>query len=134
MLLSAASALAQGGTTIGISAFWGCSSLTSIIIPNGVTVIEYGTFLHCTNLTSITIPSSVTRIKDVAFMYCPNLTLITNLNPVPIATASDAFDGLLQHLCTLKVPTSAVSTYQNADRWKKFNIVNGGISVTSYEC
>ena len=115
--------------TIGESVFYGCSVLTSIIIPNGVTAIEYGTFFHCTNLTSITIPSSVTKIKDAAFFYCPSLTSITNLNPVPTATSIYAFDGLNQSACTLKVPTIAVSAYKNADRWKKFNIVGGGISV-----
>jgi hypothetical protein len=29
----------------------------------------------------------------------------------------------------LKVPTSAVSTYQNTDKWNKFNIIGGGILV-----
>ena len=51
-------------TSIGEWAFAGCSGLTSIKIPSGITKIEYGTFSGCKGLTSINIPSSVTSIGD----------------------------------------------------------------------
>ena len=54
-------------TTIGSSAFNGCSSLTSINIPNSVTTIGEGTFYGCDSLTSINIPNSVTTIGKDAF-------------------------------------------------------------------
>ena len=57
-------------TSIGGSAFEGCSGLTSITIPNSVTSIGYGAFEDCTGLTSITIPNSVTSIGENAFYYC----------------------------------------------------------------
>ena len=34
-------------TTIGNSAFYGCSGLTSVDIPNSVTTIDYGAFRYC---------------------------------------------------------------------------------------
>ncbi len=57
-------------TSIGNAAFEGCRSLKSIMIPAGVTSIGENTFYGCTALTSITIPESVTLIGDSAFEGC----------------------------------------------------------------
>ena len=64
-------------TSIGGLAFDGCSSLTSITIPEGVTSIGGAAFAGCDNLTAITIPESVTSIGSTAFEYCSSLTSIT---------------------------------------------------------
>jgi len=47
--------IAEGVTSIGSSAFNGCSGLTSITIPAGVTYLDTWAFSSCTNLTSITV-------------------------------------------------------------------------------
>ena len=61
-------------TSIGDSAFAGCSGLTSVTIPWGVTSIGEYTFRGCSSLTSVTIPESVTSIGERAFYGCSNLT------------------------------------------------------------
>ena len=58
------------------TAFYNCTSLTSIIIPNSVTSIEREAFAYCSSLTSINIPDSVTSIGIYAFNNCSSLTSI----------------------------------------------------------
>ena len=62
--------------SIGDSAFWNCSSLTSITIPEGVTSIGDFAFDLCLNLTSITLPNSLTCIGSYGFATT-DLTSIT---------------------------------------------------------
>ena len=69
-------------TSIGDYAFSGCWMLTSVTIPNSVTSIGSSAFSGCSGLTSITIPNSVTSIGDEAFKYCSGLTSITIPNSV----------------------------------------------------
>ena len=59
-------------TSIGSSAFYGCTGLTNVTIPNSVTSIGSSAFYDCSGLTSITIPNSVTSI-DYAFYGCTGL-------------------------------------------------------------
>ena len=63
-------------TTIGDGAFWDCSGLISVTIPNSVTTIGQEAFFCCTGLSSVTIPNSVTTIKNSAFNQCSGLTSV----------------------------------------------------------
>ena len=60
-------------TSIADSAFYYCTSLTSVTIPNSVTSIGKNAFYDCRGLTSISIPNSVTSIGSDAFSGCENL-------------------------------------------------------------
>ena len=54
-------------TSIGVDAFYGCTGLTSVTIPDSVTSIGEYAFGGCTGLTSVIIPNSVTSISEYAF-------------------------------------------------------------------
>ena len=65
------------GGIIPYRAFYNCSGLTSITIPDGVTNIGNYAFYFCRGLTSVTIGGSVTSIGENAFYNCTGLTSIT---------------------------------------------------------
>jgi hypothetical protein len=71
-------------TTIGLSAFSACYSVSGVTIPDNVTNIEASAFAFCFGLTTVTIPSSVASIGPGTFFNCSNLTNIAvapgNLN------------------------------------------------------
>lgn len=68
--------LPDGLVSIGSNAFYDCSGLTSITIPDSVTSIGVYAFNGCSGLTSITIPSGVTSINVGTFGGCSHLTSV----------------------------------------------------------
>ncbi len=69
-------------STIGNYAFSRCTDLSTITIPESITTISYGTFEGCNGLTSVNIPNSVTSIEYMAFQNCSGLTSIIIPNSV----------------------------------------------------
>ena len=91
--------------SIGESAFYACTSLTSISIPNSVTTIGYLAFTGCSSLTSITIPNSVTDMgnpliggtyRGPVFTYCPALTSIVVEEGNPIYDSRDNCNAIVE--------------------------------------
>ena len=64
-------------TEIGSAAFYGCTALTKVTVPDAVTKIEQGTFFSCTALTDLTLGKDTTEIGDMAFGYCTSLETVT---------------------------------------------------------
>lgn len=72
----------NGVTNIGNYAFWSDSNLQSITIPGSVTRIGAFSLSDCGKLTSVSIPNNVTRIERAAFAQCGGLTTVTIPNSV----------------------------------------------------
>jgi hypothetical protein len=77
-------------TSIGAYAFQYCTSLTNATIGNAVTSIGDYALYECTSLTSLTIPDSVTSVGNDTFQYCSSLTNVTIGNGVT-SIGDDAF-------------------------------------------
>ena len=100
-------------TSIGEYAFFYCSSLTSITIPNSVTSIGNYAFYNCSSLTSVTIPNSVTSIGNAAFYNCSSLTSVTIPNSVTSIGGSAFF--YCSSLTSVEAP--AIFFEINEDNW-----------------
>ncbi len=97
----------NGVTSIGPNAFEDCTGLTSVTIPNGVTSICIHAFECCTGLTSVTIPNSVTSIGYYAFQNCTGLTSVTIPNSVT-SIDYDAFQNCTS-LTSVTIPNSVTT-------------------------
>jgi hypothetical protein len=64
-------------TAVGRLAFYNCTGLTSVTLPNTVTLLDYAAFYNCTSLTSVNIPSSVTTLGEFCFESCESLASVT---------------------------------------------------------
>lgn len=114
-------------TTIGKNAFYECTNLTEVHIPNSVltignsafarcvnlekvnlpgSAIEIGTwiFAYCTLLNDVTIESGITSIPEYSFAYCSSLTEIKIPDSVKLID-NDAFEGC-SSLTSIIIPNS----------------------------
>lgn len=92
-------------TEIGYQAFFKCSNLTNVTIPEGVTKIGQTAFYGCSQLTSITIPGTITDM-DQAFSGNSALSHVTLRNGISYISYM-AFKGCTG-LTEIKVPISVV--------------------------
>ncbi|MCI7691927.1 MAG: leucine-rich repeat protein [Oscillospiraceae bacterium] len=63
-------------TKIDEYAFWKCTNIKEIVIPNSVTEIGEQAFRDCTGLTSIVFPDSVTEIGEFVISGCDGITSV----------------------------------------------------------
>ena len=114
----------EGVTSIGTTAFYGCTTLTTITIPKGVTSIGNSAFENCESLTSITIPEGVTSIGITAFCECFSLSSIT----IPESVTSIG-EGAFYDCSSLATITSKAVTPPVVDGFMAFSGVNKSIPV-----
>lgn len=95
-----------GTSVIGSCAFYGCTALESITVPESVDVIHENTFNGCTSLKSVNLPDSVWSIGHKAFSGCTALESFT----VPESTSVIQFSSFANctSLKSITVPTKVI--------------------------
>ena len=126
-----------------LKGFYGCSNITSIVIPNTVTTINSSSFKNCTKLTNVVLPNSLTELNESLFEGCSLLTEITIPENVT-KIGSKCFDGTNLKSVTIEainpptlngynnfpysnkqliVPDGTFDTYKNSNFGSNFNLI-----------
>lgn len=93
-----------------------------------VTSIGNKAFFFCSGLTSVTIPNSVTSIGDMAFLGCSGLTRIDAYpNPEKVSTGGNVFYSVPKNE-TLHVLPKYMSAYRTASQWRDFTNIKGDLT------
>lgn len=120
-------------TSIGSDAFFNCSSLTSITIPNSVKSIGSYVFAYCSGLTSITISNSLANIGSYAFLRCRGLNSITIPNSVTSIGSSAFVD--CSSLTSIKIPNNVTaigsSVFGGCNRLTSISVGSGNAKYDS---
>ena len=109
----------NGVEVVGEGTFSGCTGLTSVTFPNTLTTIRGNAFSRCSGLTSITIPDSVTTIDYYAFSDCTSLASVTVEATTPPTLSSSAFDNNASGR-KIYVPADSENAYEAASGWSTY--------------
>jgi uncharacterized repeat protein (TIGR02543 family) len=99
--------LPDGLKTVGYNAFAGCSNLTRINIPAGVTSIGNDAFSGCSNLISLNIPAGVTSMGNSAFSGCSKLYTVTL--PTGLDSIGNSAFSSCSNLISINIPDGVTS-------------------------
>lgn len=134
-------------SSIGPSAFSGCSSLktvklpqtiktinplafyastiTRIVIPDSVTVLNYMVFNRCSKLRSVSLPASLKTFYNSGYQFagCVLLdTLYLGFSLPPVLPASNVFSGVNLNSCKVFIPAGTLSNFNDSTvlYWRDF--------------
>lgn len=88
-------------------AFFKCTNLTHVSLPEGLTSIGTGSFARCASLSSIDLPRSLATIGDYAFQDCSSLTHIEL--PYGLTSIGKGAFSSCSSLAITKIPDSVTS-------------------------
>ena len=109
-------------TTIGDLAFWGCTKLASVMLPEGVTTLGKQAFSFCDALTSISLPNSISELGYFGFAYSSALSSV--VIPEGVTQLYGTFE-FCEALTSVSLPNSL-----EVIGWNAFALCMGLTSIT----
>lgn len=116
---------------VGQYAFYNCTGITAVSVPEGVTAVRASAFRGCSALDSVCLPQSLDSIYGYSFAYCSALTAMTVRTSVPPTCLTNAFSNTMLSNVTLHVPCGSTAAYLAASPWSQCGSVSDmGCNVT----
>ena len=125
-------------TSIGTSAFEGCSNLQSVVLPSSIKTINTDAFYGCVKLGSVNLPEGLTTIGLRAFYNC-NLTEVTIPSTVT-SIGNNAFKSNPTKTIVWKPATCSIGSddsapfYSTDSKVTSFTFAEGVETVPAYIC
>lgn len=128
--------VSHGGTmyavkAIGNHAFYECTGLTSVVVPEGVTAVRASAFRGCSGMTAVTLPATLDSLYGYSLAYCTALANVTVGGTVPPVSLANVFANTTIATATLNVPCGSAAAWSAAAPWSQFGTMNdNGCTVT----
>lgn len=135
-VLTIPATVTYGGTAYNVVAvdkfaFYECTGLTTVTVPEGVTAVRASAFRGCSALDSVSLPSTLDSLGTIALGYCPALSALRLGSTVPPTCASSTFSNDSLAAVTLYVPCGCTAAYLAVAPWSQFGSVSDiGCNVT----
>ena len=111
----------EGVEYIGTGAFYGCSNLQTINLPDTITTIGGSCFRNCTKINNVKLPSNLKTLDNQTFSGCTNLQNIElpqnveSLNSESLVGTSITKIKLPKNLSNIGNAALSISTLQEID-------------------
>lgn len=91
-----------------------------LVLPDGIITLDERAFYGQSSINSLLLPSSLQTIGKYAFSNCYYVSNITSSAIEPPTVQSGAFDGVAKDNFTVEVPAQSVKRYQAESGWSDF--------------
>ncbi|MBR4506567.1 MAG: leucine-rich repeat domain-containing protein [Bacteroidales bacterium] len=121
--------VSYGGVTyavkaIGNHAFYECTGLASVVVPEGVASVRASAFRGCSGLTAISLPASLDSLYGYSLAYCTALAEVTVAGTVPPVCLANVFSNTAITAATLNVPCGHAAAWNAVAPWNQFSDID----------
>lgn len=120
--------VAYGGVSYAVKAisnhaFYECTGLTSVAIPDGVIALRAQAFRGCSGMTSISLPASLDSLYGYSLAYCSALVNVAIGCAVPPVCLANVFSNTTLSAATLNVPCGSATAWSAVSPWNQFGTI-----------